>query len=267
MKKMPLRLTITILAVLVLTASTALTAQAAIVVDPPDFLEIISDPTALEPFMQFSIGGENSDTVSIIVFMTVLMLLPSIIMMMTSFVRIIVVFSLLRNAIGIQQTPPNQVLVGLALMLTLFIMNPVISEINETAYQPFSQGEIGSTEFLMRASRPLHTFMLGQITEPSSIHTFYDIANRPVPLDSADYAMDILIPAFVLSELKWAFTIGFLLFIPFLIIDMVVASALMSMGMMMLPPVTISMPFKLMLFVLVDGWGLLIRSLVTTFFR
>jgi len=234
--------------------------------EPPDLLEIISDPTALEPFMQFSIGGENSDTVSIIVFMTVLMLLPSIIMMMTSFVRIIVVFSLLRNAIGIQQTPPNQVLVGLALMLTLFIMSPVISEINEIAYQPFSQGEIGSTEFLMRASRPLHTFMLGQ-TETSSIQTFYDVANRQMPIDSADYAMDILIPAFVLSELKRAFTIGFLLFIPFLIIDMVVASSLMSMGMMMLPPVTISMPFKLMLFVLVDGWGLLIRSLVTTFFR
>ena len=262
-----MRFAVIILTAAALTASATLTAQAAVGPEMPDIAQIITDPTALEPFVQFSIGGENSDTVSIIVFMTILMLLPSIIMMMTSFVRIIVVFSLLRNAMGTQQTPPNQVLVGLALMLTLFIMNPVIQEINTTAYQPFAQAQISSTEFLMRASRPLHTFMLGQQTDMSSVHTFYDIAGREIPPDPADISMDILIPAFVLNELKRAFTIGFLLFIPFLIVDMVVASALMSMGMMMLPPVTISLPFKLMLFVLVDGWGLLIRSLVTTFFR
>jgi flagellar biosynthetic protein FliP len=226
--------------------------------------DALDGPGPAEPFLQFSIGGEGSDAVSIIVFMTVLMLLPSIIMMMTSFVRIIIVFSLLRNAIGIQQTPPNQVLVGMALMLTLFIMSPVITEINATAYQPFSEGSINSTEFLTRAARPLHTFMLRQTTQ-SDLEMFYTISGRTMPVEPADYAMDILVPSFVLSELKRAFTIGFLLFIPFLIIDMVVASALMSMGMMMLPPVTISMPFKLMLFVLVDGWGLLIRSLVMTF--
>jgi flagellar biosynthetic protein FliP len=221
-------------------------------------------PGTQEPNLQINIGGQGSDTVRIILLMTVLTLMPSILIMMTSFVRIIVVFSLLRNAIGTQQTPPNQVLIGLALMLTLFIMNPVITQVNETAYAPYSAGEIDSEEFLSRASVPVKGFMLGQVNE-EDIDLFYTISGRERPAEPMEYPMDIVIPSFILGELKRAFMIGFLLYIPFLIIDMVVASALMSMGMMMLPPVTISLPFKLMLFVLVDGWGLLIRALISTY--
>ena len=221
-------------------------------------------PGSADPNVTFTINSAGSDTVRIILLMTVLSVLPSILLMMTCFTRIIIVFSLLRNAIGLQQTPPNQVLIGIALFLTLFIMRPVLDTVNETAYKPFSDGEITSEEFLERAKSPMREFMLKQ-TEMDDINLFLTLADKERPETIEGYTMDIVVPAFMTSELKRAFTIGFLLFIPFLLIDMVVASALMSMGMMMLPPVTISMPFKLMLFVLVDGWSLLIKMLVTTY--
>lgn len=221
-------------------------------------------PGSADPNVNITINGAGSDTVRIILLLTVLSVLPSILLMMTSFTRIIIVFSLLRNAMGLQQTPPNQVLIGLALFLSLFIMSPVITDINENAYQPFSEGQISSTEFLDRAQTPLKRFMLGQ-TKNEDINLFLSLGNRQRPEAPEDYTLDIVVPAFITSEVKRAFTIGFLIFVPFLIIDMVVSSALMSMGMMMLPPVTISLPFKIMLFVLVDGWGLLIRALVATY--
>ena len=230
---------------------------------------LIGDPASggtgsTDPNISISLNGEGSDAVNIILLMTVLTLLPSILIMMTCFTRIIIVFSLLRNALGLQQTPPNQVLIGLALFLSLFIMNPVITDINENAYKPYSEGTITSTQFLETAKVPIRDFMLKQ-TKTDDINMFLNISNHPRPETVEDYTMDVVIPAFITSELKRAFTIGFLLFIPFLIIDMVVSSALMSMGMMMLPPVTVSMPFKLMLFVVVDGWGLLIKMLVSTY--
>ena len=221
-------------------------------------------PGSADPNVSFTINSAGSDTVRIVLLMTVLSVLPSILLMMTCFTRIIIVFSLLRNAIGLQQTPPNQVLIGIALFLTLFIMRPVLDTVNETAYKPFSDGEITSEEFLERAKSPMREFMLKQ-TEMDDINLFLTLADKERPETIEGYTMDIVVPAFMTSELKRAFTIGFLLFIPFLLIDMVVASALMSMGMMMLPPVTISMPFKLMLFVLVDGWSLIIKMLVTTY--
>ncbi len=217
-----------------------------------------------DPNVSISLNGEGSDTVKIVLLMTILSVLPSILLMMTSFTRIIIVFSLLRNAMGLQQTPPNQVVVGLALFLTFFIMSPVITDINENAYKPFSEGEINSTEFLDRAKKPLREFMLKQ-TVNEDLNLFLTLAKKERPDNIEGYTMDVVVPAFMTSEMKRAFTIGFLIFIPFLLIDMVVSSALMSMGMMMLPPATVSMPFKLMLFILVDGWGLLIRTLVATY--
>jgi flagellar biosynthetic protein FliP len=217
-----------------------------------------------DPNIDISINGESSDAVRVLLLLTVLTLVPSILLMMTCFTRIIIVFSLLRNAIGLQQTPPNQVLIGLALFLSLFIMQPVINDINVNAYQPFSENEISAEEFVDRAEAPLKEFMLTQ-TQATDLNLFVQISKIELPDDPLEYPMTTVIPAFVTSEIKRAFIVGFILYIPFLIIDMVVASILMAMGMMMLPPATISMPFKLLLFVLVDGWGLLIRTLVTTY--
>jgi len=239
-----------------------LTAPALAAIEQPP---IGGGPGTVNPNINISIGGEEADAVRILLLLTVLSLLPSILIMMTSFTRLVVVFSLLRNALGLQQTPPNQVLVGLALFLSLFIMSPTIANINQNAFQPYSEGMIDTQEFLDRASTPLRDFMIRQ-TEPNDINMFMGLAGmteRPETLD--DIPMTVVIPAFITSELKRAFTFGFLLFLPFMIIDIVVASALMSMGMMMMPPVTISLPFKLMLFVLVDGWGMLIRTLVQTY--
>ena len=259
MKERLLRLFVFVLLITLLTAFMAIPAYSA----PGD--DLIGGGTgSIEPNLQVNINGEGSDTVRILVLMTVLMLLPSILIMMTSFVKIIIVFSLLRHAVGIQQTPPNQVLVGLALFLTLFIMRPVIADINQNAYIPYAEGRISSTEFIETASDPLRVFMLGE-TRIDDLQMFYSISGEEMPANQNEYNMLVVIPSFILSEIRSAFTIGFLLFIPFLIIDMVVSSALMSMGMMMLPPITISLPFKLMLFVLVDGWGLLIRALVSTY--
>jgi len=219
----------------------------------------------LLPSVSLQIGaGEGADTLKLFFALTILSLLPSILIMTTSFTRIIIVFSFVRNALGLQQTPPNQVLVGLALFLSLFIMSPVIEEINETAYTPYANGQITQSEALDRASVPLRGFMLRQ-TKTEDLKLFLSLSNKPAPADPSDIPMPALLCSFLTSEIKRAFLIGFLLFLPFLIIDMVVASVLMSMGMMMLPPVMISLPFKIMLFVLADGWGLLVKTLVTGF--
>ena len=240
-----------------------LSTPALAVLDPGELIG--GGPGSLDPNINITIGGEDADAVRILLLLTVLSVLPSIVIMMTSFTRLVVVFSLLRNALGLQQTPPNQVLVGLALFLSLFIMSPTIANINQNAFQPFTEGEITTQEFIDRASGPLREFMLNQ-TDAADINMFLGLAGfteRPQTLE--DIPMTVVVPAFMTSELKRAFTIGFLLFLPFMIIDIVVASTLMSMGMMMMPPITVSMPFKLMLFVLVDGWGLLIRTLVQTY--
>jgi flagellar biosynthesis protein FliP len=212
-------------------------------------------------------GGQTySLTLQVLILMTVLTLLPSILLMMTAFTRIIIVLAILRQAIGAGQTPPNQVLVGLALFLTMFVMTPVIDKINVDAVQPYIAGQIETTVALERAVVPLKQFMLEQ-TRESDIATFVRISGGQGFAKPEDVPLSILVPAFVTSELKTAFLIGFLLFIPFVIIDLVVASVLMSMGMMMLSPVLISLPFKIMLFVLVDGWSLVMGTLAESFFR
>ena len=211
-----------------------------------------------------NINGSNVQTLELFFLLTVMMLLPSIIIMMTSFTRIIIVLSFTRTALGTQQTPPNMVLIGIALFLTLFIMSPVLDEINEQAYIPYKNEEITQEEALERASVPLRTFMLKQ-TETESLNRDLDFAGEEMPESIDELPMRVVIPAFMTSELKRGFIIGFLLFIPFLLIDMVVSSALMSMGMIMLPPATISLPFKLLLFVTVDGWQLLFSTLVKGF--
>ena len=203
-------------------------------------------------------------SLQILFLITVLALAPSILVMMTSFVRLIVVFSFLRRAIGTQTMPPDQLLIGLSLFLTLFIMMPVFTEINDTALQPYLAEEIPWNQALDEAGGPIRNFMLRQVDE-KDVALFVRIARRPPPRTVDDLSLDIIIPAFVTSELKTAFIIGFLLYVPFLIIDMIVASILLSMGMMMLPPIMISLPFKIMLFVLVDGWHLVVRQLVVSF--
>lgn len=194
---------------------------------------------------------------------------PTLLIMMTSFTRIVIVFSFLRNAIGVQQTPPNQVIIGLSLALSLFIMAPVFGEINKVAIEPYTKGEITQEVALQEMQNPLKVFMLKQ-TKASDLNLFLSLSGQEKLAEATPEALtglglEVVVPAFITSELKRAFTIGFLLFLPFLVIDMIVASTLMSMGMVMLPPSMISLPFKLMLFVVVDGWGLLIGALVQSF--
>lgn len=209
-------------------------------------------------------NGDSVDTLEIIEMLTLLAVLPSILIMTTCFTRIIIVLSFLRNALGLQQTPPNQVLVGIALFLSLFIMSPVISEINTTAYQPYKEEQITQEQFIQQASVPMKKFMLKQ-TKKEDLNLFIGLSNTKDVTDVEQLPITVIIPAFMTSELKRAFIIGFLIFIPFLIIDMIVSSTLMSMGMIMLPPAMISLPFKLLLFVLVDGWGLLFKTLASSF--
>lgn len=210
-------------------------------------------------------GTENySVTIQILALMTMLTFLPAILMMMTSFTRIIVVFAILRQALGLQQTPSNQVLVGLALFLTLFIMTPVVDKINQQAVQPYLNEELSTLDALAAASEPLHSFMLLN-TRESDLDLFMRISDTPRVETPEQIPMTVLVPAFVTSELKTAFQIGFMLFIPFLVIDLVVASVLMAMGMMMLSPIIISLPFKIMLFVLVDGWAMVVGTLAASF--
>ncbi len=209
--------------------------------------------------------GNLSGSLRILITLTLLSLAPFLLVMMTSFTRIIIVMHFTRTAIGTQTAPPNQVLVGLTLFLTFFIMQPTINEINTKAVQPFEAGEITQAEFRERAMDPLRTFMYGQ-TQKRDVQLFLDIAKLDPVDDLDDIPNYVLVPSFIISELRTAFIIGFLIYIPFIIIDMVIASTLMSMGMMMLPPTTISMPFKILLFVLADGWNLVIGSLVKTFY-
>ncbi|WP_243141172.1 flagellar type III secretion system pore protein FliP [Alkaliphilus pronyensis] len=203
-------------------------------------------------------------SLQILFLLTILSLAPAILIMMTGFTRIIIVLSFLRNAIATQQTPPTQVLIGLALFLTFFIMSPIAVEINETAVQPYLAEEISDAEAIENAMKPLREFMFRQ-TREKDLALFMEIANEGTPASLEDIPTLTLIPAFIISELKTAFQLGFVLFIPFIVIDMVVASTLMSMGMMMLPPAMISLPFKLLLFIMVDGWNVIIKSLVTGF--
>lgn len=200
----------------------------------------------------------------ILLLLTVLSLAPAIVVMMTSFTRLAVVFSLLRHALGTQQMPPNQVLIGLALLLTFFLMSPVYEKVNKDALQPYLAEEISQTQAIERALVPIRQFMFKQ-TRKKDIALFVQVSKSEKPHNVNEIPTMVLIPSFVISELKTAFQIGFLIYIPFLIIDMVVASVLLSMGMMMLPPFMVSLPFKLMLFVLVDGWNLLVGSMVKSF--
>jgi flagellar biosynthesis protein FliP len=209
-------------------------------------------------------GTQWSLSIQTLLLLTGLTFLPALLLMMTSFTRIIIVLSLLRHALGTQTSPPNQVLIGLALFLTFFIMAPVGEKIYADAYQPLAENKITFMEALDRGAVPLRAFMLKQVRD-ADVALFTKVARQPVPTKADEIPMRVLIPAFVTSELKTAFQIGFIVFIPFLIIDMIVASVLMSMGMMMMSPVIVGLPFKIMLFVLVDGWTLLIGSLIGTF--
>lgn len=217
--------------------------------------------------------GGSIGPVELLLLLALIALLPSLLIMMTSFVRIIIVLSFLRSALGIQQTPPNQVLVGIALFLTLFIMAPVLGEMNTVGYQPYKRGEITQEQMMTEIQVPLKRFMLKQTTD-KELNLFLSLSgedkrfeNNPVenPEELTELRLSTIVPAFMTSELKRAFEMGFLLFIPFLIIDIVVSSTLMSMGMVMLPPTMIALPFKIMVFVLVDGWTLLFQTLVNSF--
>ncbi len=207
---------------------------------------------------------EVVSAIKIVLMLTVLTLAPAILIMMTSFTRLIIVFSFLRQAMGVQQMPPNQVLVGLALFLTFFIMGPAFTEINQKGLQPYVNGTISQDVAIEATLAPLRKFMLKQ-TRPADLSLFVRLAKIDKPKTLADVPTMVLIPSFIISELKTAFQIGFIIFLPFLVIDMVAASILMAMGMMMLPPVVISLPLKIMLFVLVDGWALLVGSMVNSF--
>lgn len=211
-------------------------------------------------------GGatQPSQTVTIIVLLTVLSLAPALLILTTAFTKVIVVLSLTRNALGTQTIPPNQVLVGLALFLSLFIMAPVLSQMNDQGIQPYMKGDITQSQAIERTVKPLRTFM-GEQTRPAELATMVRLSGEEKPATVDDVPLTTLVPAFVLSELKSAFIIGFVIFVPFLVIDVVVSSVLMSMGMMMLPPALISLPFKLLLFVMVDGWGLIVTALVQSY--
>jgi flagellar biosynthetic protein FliP len=208
--------------------------------------------------------GRTSVVMQIFLLMTVLSLAPAILVMLTSFTRIAIVLSVLRQAIGTQSMPPNQIIIGLALFLTFFIMTPVWQSVHQEALKPYLDNQISQGQALERAMRPVRTFMLKQ-TREKDLAMMIDVAKRPRPRNVDEVATSVLIPSFIISELKTAFQMAFILYVPFLIIDMVVASVLLSMGMMMLPPVMVSLPFKLMLFVLADGWHLIVGSLVKGF--
>ncbi|MDH5542659.1 MAG: flagellar type III secretion system pore protein FliP [Nitrospinota bacterium] len=208
--------------------------------------------------------GQVATSMKILFLLTILSLAPAILIMVTSFARIVIVLSFLRQAMGTQQMPPNQLLIGLALFLTFFIMAPVFTKINNEAIQPYFSNQISQDEAIRLGSAPLRKFMLSQ-TREKDLAMFVNLSKEERPRTINDVGTHLVVPAFILSELKTAFTIGFMIYVPFLVLDMVIASVLMSMGMMMLPPVMISLPFKLMLFVLVDGWYLVVGSLVRSF--
>lgn len=227
-----------------------------------------AEPVSL-PSLNIGIGtannpGQVSTTIQIFLLLTVLSLAPSLLIMTTSFTRIVVVLSFLRTAMGTQQAPSNQIVLALAMFLTFFIMTPVWQQINTNAYQPYRAGKLSQDQAFEQAVKPVRTFMLSQ-TREKDLALFVNLSKQARPNRPDDIPTLTIIPAFIISELRTAFQIGFLIYIPFIVVDMVVASVLMSMGMMMLPPVMISLPFKILLFVLVDGWGLVISSLVKSF--
>lgn len=214
--------------------------------------------------LNFGQGTENTATsIQILVLITILSLAPSILIMMTSFTRFIIVFSFLRKAISLQSTPPNQVLIALSLFMTMFVMAPVINDVVENAYTPYVNQEISQSEALDQASIPIKEFMLRQV-RTKDLALFVSISDQTDVKEYVDISITTIIPAFLISEIKTGFEIGFLLFVPFIVIDMVVASTLMSLGMMMLPPVMISLPFKILLFIMADGWHLLVEKLILT---
>lgn len=216
---------------------------------------------------------EVSSSIQLLLMLTVLAVAPSILIMMTGFTRIIIILSFLRNALGTQQMPPNQVLIGLAMFITFFVMSPVISDINTNAFQPYTKGEINSQQAIDKSSQSIKTWMVKQIfsnNREKDLELFMTLAGQKDPIkvqDAPKLSLTIVAPAFIISEMTVAFKFGFLIFLPFLIIDMIVSSTLMSMGMMMLPPVMISLPFKILLFILVDGWSMLTQSIVASFAR
>jgi len=222
------------------------------------------------PKIKIEIGGEEGEpqqvgiAIQILFLLTILSLAPAFVIMMTSFTRIIVILSLLRSALSMRQLPPNQILIGLALFLTFFIMTPTWIEVKEKALEPYLQGKITQQQAWEEGIKPVKEFMLRQ-TRKKDLYLFINYAKQKMPESLSDVPVNVLIPAFITSELKTAFQIGFVLYIPFLIIDIVVSSVIMSMGMFMLPPMMISLPFKILLFVLVDGWDLVIRSIIESF--
>jgi flagellar biosynthetic protein FliP len=227
-------------------------------------------PTLPIPSLKIGVGeaknpGEVSVLIQILFLMTILTLAPAILVMMTSFTRLIVVFSFLRHALGTQQLPPNQILVGLSLFLTFFIMTPVWQNVRDNALTPYMAKKISQEKALEEAMKPVRKFMMRQ-TREKDLALFVQMTKSPKPRNADDIPTTVLLPAFMISELKTAFQMGFILFLPFLVIDMVVSSVLLSMGMMMLPPVMISLPFKVLLFVLVDGWNLIVGSVVRSFY-
>lgn len=211
-------------------------------------------------------GGEGDMALAlkILIGLTVLSLAPSLMIVTTSFIRIILVLSMLRHALGMQQTPPNAVLTSLAMFLTLFSMMPVFERMNEVAYQPYDAGQIGTQQALDLGAAPLKEFMLRQ-TREEDLALMLEISRKPMPTAIEDVTLPTLIPAFILSELATAFKIGFVIFVPFLLVDIVVSSLLMSLGMLMMPPMMISLPIKILMFVLIDGWNLVVRSLLSSF--
>lgn len=241
----------------IFTAISVFTASSAFAADPLSLpaLTLSTNPDGSQ---------EYSVTLQILIFMTALSFIPAAVIMMTSFTRIVVVMAILRQAFGLQQTPSNQVVIGLTLFMTIFIMTPVYDKVNETAIQPYLAEQMTSTEAINIAKEPLKAFMLEQ-TRLKDLSTLAEMAGIEAVDKPAELPMTVIIPAFIISELKTAFQIGFMLFIPFLIIDLVVASILMAMGMMMLSPMIVSLPFKLMLFVLVDGWNLVIGTIATSY--
>jgi len=250
-----------------------------LLVGPPAFIILALVLVAMCPhdalaqgLPKISVGIEQSDspqdlsvTLQIVLLLTVLSLAPSIVIMMTSFTRIVVSLSFLKNAMGQQQTPPAQLLIGLSLILTFFIMAPTAEKVYQNGVKPYMDGKITKEEALENGLQPVRQFMLNQVRE-KDLGLFVKLAGLPKPQSVEELPLRVVLPAFVISELRIAFQIGFVLFIPFLIIDMVVASVLMSMGMLMLPPIMVAMPFKLLLFVLVDGWYLIVHSLVASFY-
>lgn len=231
-------------------------------------LTIVSYASPTVPVIDFNVNPSGSNaqtagTIQIIILLTILTISPSILIMTTCFTRFIIVFSFVRKALSLQTVPPNQVLIGLSLFLTFFVMSPIFTEIKTEAYDPFAKGEIQQEEAFNRAMDPLRDFMLKQV-RTKDLALFVDMSKIEDVKTYKDVPTSALIPAFVLSEIKTGFEIGFLLFLPFIVIDMVVSSVLMSLGMMMLPPVMISMPFKILLFIMVDGWNLLVEKLLLT---